>query len=141
MHTASVSGTSYTVPSDAVEHGVRYTVTGSNQGISGNEVSTTIDDIAPRILAAGYLNTQVTESSGGTVDILVLTDGPDVAPEQVLLGIDGEAQELALTATENGAIYSVVLPRGTPPSSLLLSFHASDEAGNEGPVWPYLVVE
>ncbi len=135
-----------------LENGKTYYVSIVSDDYQGNysayseEVSFTPTAVAPKVMMAGYYTTYLTANKGGALTMLayVLDPQADVArvelyyngvPTGVLLKDDGASGDFSAGDGVYGLRVSV--PAGLSEGNLLLSLVATDQAGNQGMVWPY----
>ncbi len=97
----------------------------------------------PKILMAGYMNSRITASGGGSLDLLAWVtdpDGADIARVQVYFNRVPTELELPVYDRDNGVFYLQDVPvgAGLPPIDYLLELKAEDFSGNKSGLWPYL---
>ncbi len=109
-----------------------------------------VDREAPFILAAGWMDTSVTEEEGGDLSLLALTEGEDVEFVKVYYMENDDPIDLDFTLTEVPGIeppfglYTLDIPNPGPcflPGRYLLGLKAFDSNGNESDLWPYFTIE
>jgi hypothetical protein len=125
----------------------RATDNAGNVETPGPGVTVTVDNTPPTILVAGWWDTYVTSSSGGTITMVALCQDEDV--ESVQIYYDGVPTGVFLVddgtqgdQTPGDGLFtlSVAAGPGLAPAAYLLELVAVDQAGNESMVWPYLEI-
>ncbi len=105
-----------------------------------NRVSSTQDASKPKIYLAGYLNTNVSQATGGVIEIgayvmdNIGVDNVEVYYDKSPTGLflPEVAQKVYITTLNVGP--------GAPAGQYLLQVVATDNAGNESFMWPYLYI-
>ncbi len=99
----------------------------------------------PYIMAAGYMESAVSASQGGTVTILVVAADPDGAADirDVEIFYGGMPTGVNLLDLGDGVFMTdiPVGPEMMPAGEYLLELAAWDVSGNRSLIWPYLTIE
>jgi len=121
----------------------RYT-TGFRDYINTYYTQEPIDPDAPRIIMAGFGDSEISESGGGNLEILAQVDDPqgldDIKSVDIFLE-NGVPTGLSLSDSGNGLYYfSTAIPAGIPTGSYLIEVVAEDKSGNKSARFPYFTV-
>ncbi|MBN2055241.1 hypothetical protein JW905_09985 [bacterium] len=120
----------------------------NNVEVPGAGVDVTVDRVPPMIYAAGYWDTEISTAFGGPFTMLAAVLDEDVdtveiyiggAPTGALLMDDGSQGDWAA----NDGLYSLAIGDvgpGVPPGQFLAEIVATDLAGNQSMMWPYLEI-
>jgi hypothetical protein len=123
------------VPSRQTELKVHY------RGRCGEaQVHCKISFSAPRILVAGYWDTRMTASGGGTLTLLAVTQDVADGTGRVEVCYGGAPTGIALNPSGSD-VWGLTLPLDPPlsPASLALEL-VGEELGVTSAMWPYLTV-
>lgn len=108
-------------------------------------------DGGPYIMVAGYWDTEITVSGGGTLTMVAYVSDPvstvtevevyfNQQPTGVFLQDDGLSGDFAANDSVYGFTAPVPPGNGLVASQILLELKAKNQAGGESDLWPYLTI-
>lgn len=115
----------------------------AGEGPYSNVESTIFDNTRPKIYAAGFLDSYVTFTSGGGINILVYAQDA-VGVSNVELYYGNSPTGFRLNSTPDQGVFTGYLPIGPgdiSPQRLTFEFIARDTVDNESFLWPNLIIE
>jgi hypothetical protein len=96
----------------------------------------------PLVFMAGYMNSNLTYSRGGALEMLCWVNDPNgFAVQLVHFSVAGSSQRVALNALDRNLgvfNYWLDLGGGIPPAHYLFEITATDRDGRKSHPWPYL---
>lgn len=108
------------------------------------------DNQIPVIMMAGYMDSDISWTNGGTLSILAWVVDPEGDPLSVEIFFGGEPTGVMLMddgqhgdfGAEDGlfGLTMEVPERSVPPADYLLELAARDQHGNQSDLWPYLTI-
>jgi hypothetical protein len=104
---------------------------------------TTPDATAPYIYLAGYFDTFITASSGGTLSVAALVQD-NIGVSEVELYYNGEPQGLFLDDIGDDVFltnFGAIQPGQAGAGRYTFEMIARDRAGNTSKLWPYFVID